>query len=208
MLRSSRLRVGRPALGVAVVATAAIAAVGAQSSPVLILGGGSAFAAPLFKAWIGAFHSQEPAIDLEYDVIGSGEGVSRFLTGSLDFAATDVEYGFAARLGLPMAALENAAGVFVTPAPAGGEAAIASAEVADDLKIELPDPAGADAYPIVTFTWALLRNRADDVAKARAIRAFTQWAVGEGQRLAPDLGYVPLPAVVLKRAELALAATQ
>jgi phosphate transport system substrate-binding protein len=107
-----------------------------------------------------------------------------------------------------MAALENAAGVFVRPAPASGEAAIASAEVADDLKIELPDPAGADAYPIVTFTWALLRNRADDVAKARAIRAFTQWAVGEGQRLAPDLGYVPLPAVVQKRAELALAATQ
>jgi phosphate transport system substrate-binding protein len=119
-----------------------------------------------------------------------------------------VEYGFASRLGLPMAALENAAGVFVKPAPASGEAAIASAQVPDDLKIELPDPAGTDAYPIVTFTWSLLRNRADDLAKARAIRTFTRWAITEGQGLVPDLGYVPLPPIVQKRAELALAAME
>jgi len=27
-----------------------------------------------------------------------------------------------------------------------------------DLKIDIPDPAGAGAYPIVTFTWELIRT--------------------------------------------------
>jgi phosphate transport system substrate-binding protein len=80
--------------------------------------------------------------------------------------------------------------------------------VVADLKIELPDPAAPDAYPIVTFTWSLLRNAMDDPAKAEAVRAFTHWAITEGQSFAPDLGYVPLPAAVQKRAELALAAIE
>ena len=54
-----------------------------------MLAGGSTFAAPLYKAWIEAYGSAAPTVDISYDVIGSGEGIDRFLTGSLDFAATD-----------------------------------------------------------------------------------------------------------------------
>ncbi len=110
-----------------------------------------------------------------------------------------VEYGFASRLGLPLAALENAAGTFVLPSPESGADAIAEASLPADMKIDIPDPAGAGAYPIVTFTWELVRNRADDATTAEAIRAFTGWAVSEGQALAAPLGYVPLPASVRER---------
>ena len=54
-----------------------------------VLGGGSTFAAPLYRAWIEAYGSVAPTVDIGYDVIGSGEGIDRFLAGSLDFAATD-----------------------------------------------------------------------------------------------------------------------
>ena len=59
------------------------------------------------------------------------------------------------------------------------------------MKIDIPDPAGADAYPIVTFTWELLRNVQEDTAKDQAIRAFTRWAVTEGQELAPGTRLCP-----------------
>jgi phosphate transport system substrate-binding protein len=68
-----------------------------------------------------------------------------------------------------------------------------------DLKIDIPDPAGAGAYPIVTFTWELIRTQTDDAATAEAIRALTGWAVSEGQELAAPLRYVPLPASVRER---------
>jgi phosphate transport system substrate-binding protein len=104
-----------------------------------------------------------------------------------------VEYGLASRLALPLAAIANAAGNFVEPSPASGSAAIAEAPLPADMKIDIPDPAGAEAYPIVTFTWELVRKQSDDAAMAEAIRSFTGWAVSEGQELAAPLGYVPLP---------------
>ena len=36
-----------------------------------------------------AFAKVEPGLSVDYDSIGSGEGMSRFVTGSLDFAGTD-----------------------------------------------------------------------------------------------------------------------
>jgi phosphate transport system substrate-binding protein len=64
------------------------AAAQAQQS-VLLHGSGSSFAAPLFQSWIGGFRKEQPGIDVEYDSIGSGEGISRFMTGSLDFGGMD-----------------------------------------------------------------------------------------------------------------------
>jgi phosphate transport system substrate-binding protein len=116
-----------------------------------------------------------------------------------------VEYGFASRLGLPLAALENAAGNFVPPSPESGAAAISEASLPADLKIDIPDPSGADAYPIVTFTWELVRLQPEDASEAEAIRAFTNWAIDEGQEIAPPLGYVPLPQKVRDSVRAAVA---
>lgn len=116
-----------------------------------------------------------------------------------------VEYGFASRLGLPLAAIENAAGNFVAPTPESGSASISEAELPGDMKIEIPDPAGADSYPIVTFTWELVRGRAEDPETAEVVRAFTAWIVDEGQEFAAPLSYVPLPPNVRQRLAPALA---
>jgi phosphate transport system substrate-binding protein len=117
-----------------------------------------------------------------------------------------VEYGFARRTGLDMAAIENASGAFVSPSAESGAAAIATAVIPGDMKINLPDPAGAEAYPIVTFTWELLHEEPADAAKGAAIRDFTRWIVIDGQDRAAELGYVPMPEIVREKAAAALGA--
>jgi phosphate transport system substrate-binding protein len=68
-----------------------------------------------------------------------------------------MEYQFAERLGLPVATLQNQAGEYVQPTPASGSLALGSApEIPDDLRVFVPDPPGAGAYPIVGYTWLLL----------------------------------------------------
>ncbi len=104
------------------------------------------------------------------------------------------EYEFAERLGLPVAVLENRAGNFVRPAPAAGTAALQSApEVPDDLRVFVSDPPGADAYPIVTYTWLLLRKRYDNPEERDALKRAVLWGLTEGQPIAAEMGYLPLP---------------
>ena len=55
--------------------------VGFDMDGVLLRGGGSSFAAPLFQSWIADFQKVQPGLQVEYDSIGSGEGIARFVTG-------------------------------------------------------------------------------------------------------------------------------
>jgi len=117
-----------------------------------------------------------------------------------------VEQGFAARLDLPVAHLENAAGNLVAPSPETGQAALAGA-VADmpaNLRQFMPDPPGANAYPVVTHSWLLLRRDYDDAAVGTAVRDFVRFGLTEGQSMAAALGYIPLPASVGDRGLRAL----
>jgi len=113
-----------------------------------------------------------------------------------------VEFGFANRLGLPVALLENAAGAFVAPGPESGATALEGAVDAmpEDGRQTIPDPAGDGAYPVVTYAWALLPRETGDVGKAAAMRDFFTFAVTKGQPVAAEIGYVPLPTAVATRA--------
>src|SRR6516225_4749530 len=88
-----------------------------------------------------------------------------------------VEFGFAKRLGLPMALLRNKAGTFVAPDDTAGLQALseASAKTPAGLNQSIVDPSGTRAYPIVTFSWLLLYRRYDDPQKSAALRDFVGW---------------------------------
>ena len=118
--------------GVAALAlTGLIASATAQPDSVRLRGGGSTFAAPLFEAWIDAFERKHPAIEVGYDVVGSGEGINRFLTGSLDFAATDA----------PLSAEQEAGvGGGVTHLPVTAGMIVVAYHLPDDLEGELRLP--------------------------------------------------------------------
>jgi phosphate transport system substrate-binding protein len=107
-----------------------------------------------------------------------------------------VESGFAERLGgLSLAWLENRAGGFVQPKLETGQRGLAdgSDTVPDDLTREIPDPQGARSYPIVTYTWALVRAAYDTPQKTTAVHDLLRWILTDGQAEAEPLRYVPLP---------------
>jgi phosphate transport system substrate-binding protein len=74
----------------------------------------------------------------------------------------------------------------------------------DDFRVSITNAPGAGAYPVSSFTWLLLFEDAEDKNQARMMVDFLKWALGDGQRLAAQLGYAPLPADVIKKELLLL----
>jgi len=126
------------------------------------------------------------------------EGVAGLIqksAGSIGY----VGYEFASRIGLDMATLENKDGKFVKSSEQSCSAALATAEVPENLRVYIPDPAGADSYPIVTFSWILLHKSYASAQTADALRKLFQWSLQDGQRYASELNYVPLPSEVAEK---------
>ena len=59
------------------------------SERVVLQGAGSTFVAPLLTKWIGAYTEANPGITIDYQAVGSGEGIQRFLARTVDFGASD-----------------------------------------------------------------------------------------------------------------------
>ncbi len=115
-----------------------------------------------------------------------------------------VEYGFAQELQLKTAIIENKEGKFVRASGLSIIAGLAGAQLPDNLRAFVPDPSGPYSYPIVTYSWILLRKNNPDAAKAKLIHGLFSWCLQDGQRYAPVAGYVPLPATVSVRGLAAL----
>lgn len=115
-----------------------------------------------------------------------------------------VEYSYAQKLGLPIAALENQAGQFIQPSPEAGSKALSDIQMPENLKAFVNDPTGAEAYPIVTYSWILAYEQYDDADQGAAIRNLLQWGLTEGQQFSEPLGYIPLPEAVVEQAIAAL----
>jgi phosphate transport system substrate-binding protein len=117
-----------------------------------------------------------------------------------------VEYGFAERLRLPMAQLQNKAGRYVAPSDRTGQAALASnvKQMPENLRLYIPDPDGEESYPVVSLTWLLLYERYGDQQKSAALKRFVTWGLSLGQSYSPELGYITLPADVARHSRAAL----
>jgi phosphate transport system substrate-binding protein len=116
-----------------------------------------------------------------------------------------IESGYAELAELPMAALENRAGSFVLPTVAGCIEALGEARFDEVLAATVPDPKGAMAYPIVTFTWVVCRKNYLETKEAAQLKAVLNYCLasnsaGQGQQLSEKLGYVPLPEDALAKA--------
>lgn len=112
-----------------------------------------------------------------------------------------VELIYAVQQKLPAPAVKNAKGKFVEASLDTVTAAAQGVPLAPDLRVSITNSANADAYPIAGFTWLLAYESMPDKAKALALTRFLWWATHDGQKFAKDLGYSPLPADVVKRAE-------
>lgn len=59
------------------------------ADPVLINGAGATFPNPIYTKWFDAYHKLNASIQINYQSIGSGAGISQVTAGTVDFGATD-----------------------------------------------------------------------------------------------------------------------
>jgi phosphate transport system substrate-binding protein len=123
-------------------------------------------------------------------------GLVRQTPGSIGY----VELAYAKQNNLSMASLKNAAGNFVAPSIASTTAAAngAAAALAKDVRTPIVNSPAPDAYPIAGLTFLLVNKEQRDQVKGKAIADFIAWAMTEGQTMAADLDYAPLPEAVVK----------
>ena len=112
-----------------------------------------------------------------------------------------VELGYAVINKIAFGQVQNRAGSFITPSlesvTAAAAGAMSSMGPDTDFRVSITDPAGADAYPVSSFTWLLLRKSYPAEPQARELLKFVWWAVTDGQPKAAPLGYAPLPREML-----------
>ncbi|HWC10108.1 MAG TPA: phosphate ABC transporter substrate-binding protein PstS [Acidimicrobiales bacterium] len=108
--------------------------------------------------------------------------------GYADLASTE-------QSGLGVASVRNADGRFVPPTAETVGAALDVATLDEEtLTFRLYfGPGVPRAYPISTFSYLVFRPGSVDAGEERALRHFAAWALSEGQRMAPIVGYAVVP---------------
>lgn len=127
-------------------------------------------------------------------------GLVKNVNGSIGY----LELAYALSAGLPRAAVENRAGVFVEPTLAS-TGICAEGRLPDDTQVLLVDTDRPSGYPISGFTWVItfgdLKDRGMSKKQARCLVDLLWWMTHDGQRFCAPLEYAPLPADAVKKAE-------
>jgi len=98
-------------------------------------------------------------------------------------------------------ALKNRAGNFIVP----NQQSVADAAAGADFHVkgmapDLLDQSAKNAWPITTATFMLAYEKRD-AAKQKGVVDFYTWSLNNGQKMAAELGFVPLPPNVVKMVE-------
>ena len=114
-----------------------------------------------------------------------------------------VELAYAKQNKLAYAHVRNAAGQFVEPSVQtvtnAAEGAVAKLPANTDYRVSIVNAAGAQSYPISSFTWILVYSNQADATKGQKLKDFLKWAFLEGAQSAPTLDYAPLPSSLAQR---------
>jgi len=150
-------------------------------------------ASPTWKAQKG-FSTQ---VNFTTGTGGKGnDGVAAIVArtdGALGYLA--ISYVFSNNL--EYALIRNEAGQFPVPGPASITAAASAVKsIPADNAISLTNPPASApaAYPISTFTYALVPESS---SRATTLRDFLTYAIGPGQKFGAKLQFAPLPAKVV-----------
>jgi len=98
-------------------------------------------------------------------------------------------------------AVRNPNGHFVMPSLEGMRAAAATAHLGGDLRAHATAAPGDLAYPLCSFTFAMVRADGPEGPNRRALARFLWWATHDGQKFGPPLGFGALPGELAVRDE-------
>jgi phosphate transport system substrate-binding protein len=104
-------------------------------------------------------------------------------------------FNWATKSGLGIASIKNAAGEFVRPTvkSIAHAASAFDGKMTDDFRISIVNAPSKESYPISSFTWLYVPEHAPDPVRGRAVGDFLKWVYIDGQRIAEQQGYTPLP---------------
>src|SRR5262245_23417527 len=156
---------------------------------------------PEWKEKIG----ENTSVQFPTGIGGKGnEGVSA-MASRTSGAIGYVEYAYAKQNKLTYALLLNKDGQFVSPESRTFQSAAANADwsKARDFNLLLTNQPGKDSWPITGATFILMHKQASKPETAReAINCF-DWAYRNGDQMAEQLDYLPMPDSVVKMVEQA-----
>jgi phosphate transport system substrate-binding protein len=168
-------------------------------------GSGTTF---IFVDYLGKMSSEwqskvgvKASVNWPVGVGGKGnEGVAGLIKqtpGSIGY----VELIYALQNNISYGSVQNAGGEFIAADVRSVTAAAAGALaiMPKDFRVSITNAPGQRAYPISSFTWILMYEAPKDVKQATIMVDFMKWALGDGQKLAPDLGYAPLPPALVQQ---------
>lgn len=128
------------------------------------------------------------------------EGVAAFV-GRLPNSIGYVEYAYVKQNKMKYAQLQNAAGKFVNPDDTAFKAAAAGANWSKSFYQILTNQPGDASWPMTGATFILMHKAQDKPAEAATALKFFDWAYKNGDKVADDLDYVPMPAAVKQQVE-------
>ena len=133
-------------------------------------------------------------------------GLVKQTEGSIGY----VELTYALGAKISYGEVQNSSGEFVAASlsSVSAAAAAAAANMPDDFRVSITNPAGKTAYPISSFTWLLIPAKIADPAKKKAIVDFLKWAITDGQNSNEALSYARLPKEVIAKEQKAISKIQ
>ena len=151
---------------------------------------------PEWKTKVGS----STAVAWPEGVGGKGnEGVAAYvqrIKGSIGY----VEYAYAKKNKMSHAQIQNREGQFVQPDDEAFQAAAAFADWKGSPGFYqiLTDQPGKTSWPITGASFILVQQKPEKVANAVEVMKFFDWALKNGQKMATELDYVPMPDAVTK----------
>ena len=157
--------------------------------------------APEFKSAIG----EGTSVKWPAGVGGKGnEGVASYVQ-KINGAIGYVEYAYAKQNKLAHGQVQNSAGNFVQPDDDTFKAAAAGADwkSVPGMGVVLTNQAGAQSWPITGASFILVHAKQEKADAGREVLKFFEWSFKNGQSMASELDYVPMPEPVVKQIQAA-----
>ncbi len=152
---------------------------------------------PEWKSSVGA----DTAVQWPTGMGGKGnEGVAANVKG-IKNSIGYVEYAYAKQNKMDYVLMKNHDGQFVTPDEFNFKAAAANAKwkAEENFYQILTNQPGKDSWPISGATFILMHAKEDNAEAAKDVLKFFDWAYSNGDKMATELDYVPLPDAVKKQ---------
>lgn len=130
------------------------------------------------------------------------EGVANMVDRT-DGAIGYVEYAYVKQNDLNYAALQNQAGATVQPDAKSFQSAAANADWkgTPGYGVILTNQPGKESWPITGATFILVHEKPQNPDAVAAALDFFRWAYANGDQMALELDYVPMPDSVVKQVE-------